>query len=266
MKGYLLLTTVAATSLLMFACQEKAKHSSTPVEESKEAKSLLQGIWVDAETEQVAFRAKGDTIYYPDSSVVPTYFMIAGDSFILGEFHYPILKHAPHLFWFRNHLGDIVKLVKSDNPNDVLNFSNKHTSVISPLTEVVKTDSVVLFNGERYHWYIAVNPTKYKIVKTSINDDGVAVEKIYYDNIIHISVFNGVHRLFSRDFKKNMFEKYVPEQFLKQSILGNIQFENIDETGLHFTATLCVPDGAACYMVSTHIGYDGTQSMSLLEC
>ncbi len=265
MKGYLLLTIVGLTVLSIHGCQKKTSSASVQVEESKEAKSLLQGIWIDAETEEVTFRAKGDTIYSPDSTVVPTYFMIAGDIFYFGDNHYPILKQAPHLFWFRNQLGDIVKLVKSDNPNDVLNFVTKHPHVIRSLNEVLKMDSVVMYNGERYHWYIAINPTKYKVVKTSFSSDGIAVEKVYYDNIIHISVFKGTHSLFSNDFNKQMYSQYVPEQFLEQSILEDMQFDHIDENGLHFSAKLCVPDDATCYVVSTDVGYNGTKSMKLSE-
>jgi len=59
--------------------------------------------------------------------------------------------------------------------------------------------------------------------------------------------------------------KQVPEKFLENAILGNMQFNHIDAQGLHFDATICIPDGAACYMVSTDVDYDGKLSMNLLE-
>lgn len=226
---------------------------------------MLQGIWLDAENDEVSFRVKGDSVFFPDSTSLPAYFKIVSDTFIVGNNHYPILKQASHLFWFKNQTGDIVKLVKSDDPNDVLDFMHKQPTVLSSLTEVVKTDSVVMYDGERYHWYIAINPTKYRVTKSSYNDDGLEVDNVYYDNIIHISIFHKSRQLFSSDLKKQLFGDCVPEQFLEQAVLGNMQFGSVDKSGFHFEATLCVPDGATCYLVSTDIGFDGQLSMKLLE-
>ena len=122
-----------------------------------------------------------------------------------------------------------------------------------------------MYNGERYHWYIAINPTKYKVVKRSYNDDGLEVENVYYDNIMHISVFHGAHQIFSSDFKKQMYSKIVPAGFLDEAVLGAMDFSHIDADGLHFDATLCIPDGASCYMVDTQIAFTGKQTMNLLE-
>ena len=135
----------------------------------------------------------------------------------------------------------------------------------STLNEVVKTDSVVMFGGQRYHWYVAVNPTRYKVQKTSYNDDGVGVENVYYDNIINISLFKGAEKLFSRDFRKQMYIKNVPPRFLDQAILGNMQFDHIDARGFHFNATLCIPDGASCYLIETLISFNGEVVYKLLE-
>ena len=247
------------------ACRQKSTSPLLSLQESKEAKSLLQGIWVDAETDEVTFRVKGDTIFYPDSTLQPIYFKIVGDTFLVGKNRYPVVKQAAHLFWFRNLAGDVIKLNKSDDPNDVLYFIHERPQILTSLQEVQKSDSVVLFGGERYHWYIAINPTKYKVTISSYSDEGVEVESVYYDNIIHISVFKGARQLFSTDFKKQMYQKQIPEAFLEKAILGNMQFDRIDEDGLHFNATICVPDGASCYLVSTGISFDGQVSMKLVE-
>ena len=42
--------------------------NNEPLPESREAKALLQGTWMDNETEDVLFRMKGDTVYYADST------------------------------------------------------------------------------------------------------------------------------------------------------------------------------------------------------
>lgn len=251
--------------LVFVSCGHKEGTTVTAPEESKKAKSLLQGIWIDGETGEVSFRAKGDTIYYPDSTSVPAHFMIVNDSLVLGNQHYPILKQAPHLFWFRNQAGDVVKLEKSDDPNDTLVFTHEEAKTLTMVSKLQKTDSVVIFGDQRYHWYIAINPTRYRVSKTSYNDDGVGVENVYFDNIIHISIYKGGDRLFSSDFKKQMYEDLIPETFLSQAILGNMEYDRVDQQGFHFNATLCVPDGAACYLVETNISFDGHLTTKLME-
>ena len=67
-KMYKLLIII--TSLLLagalWSCGNKA-----PQEESREAKALLQGTWMDDETEDVLFRMKGDTVYYCLLAIMP---------------------------------------------------------------------------------------------------------------------------------------------------------------------------------------------------
>jgi len=251
-------------AFLTIGCSHQQSKSANE-RESAEAKNLLQGIWMDTETDEVSIRVKGDTIYYPDSIDQPAYFRIVGDTIELGPNHYPILKQAANIFWFRNLTGDVIKLRKSDDPNDVLFFVQEKPNQITITNEFVKTDSVVIFKGERYHWYIAINPTKYRVSKTSYSDDAVEVENIYYDNIINVSIFQGKEKLFSKDIKKQMFQDIIPESFLGQAILGDMQFDTVDESGFHFNATLCVPEETSCYLVSTAVSFDGELTLNLLE-
>lgn len=235
------------------------------VVENKEAKQQLQGIWVDAENGDVSFRVEGDTIFFADSTSMPAYFRIMGDSLVLGSgASYVVTKLTPHLFFFLNANGDVVKLQKSDDPVDETEFTHDSPAVLN-YTHQVKTDSIVSFGGDRYHWYIAINPTKYKVVKRSYNDDGIEVENIYYDNIMHVSVFQGARRLYSSDFRKQMFADLVPETFLNEAILVNMEYSHCDAQGLYFNATLCIPDGASCYLVQSLVTYTGQMTMQVLE-
>lgn len=255
----LLLTVV----LMVFCnCQD---NKSKFLSENKAAKSMLQGFWVDEESGDVSFRINGDSIFYIDSTSMPAFFKIVGDSLVMGSgTSYAIVKQTQNLFWFTNQNGDVVKLRKSNEFVDETEFVHD-TPKIMTYKEQVKTDSIVLYNGQRYHWYIAINPTKYKVVKRSYNDDGMEVENVYYDNIMHISVFQGAHRLFSSDFRKQMYAKFVPESFLNEAVLGNMEYSHADKKGLHFNATLCIPDGASCYMVETLVDYMGQMSMQTVE-
>lgn len=257
--------TLLILLLTLIGCQRKSSDAVVTSAESKQAKALLQGIWVDAETEEVSFWVKGDTIYYPDSTSMPAYFCVTNDSLFIGQQSYLIVKQAAHLFWFRNQASDLIKLTRSDNPNDALMFRHEQPEALTMVSELQKSDSVVIYNGQRYHWYIAINPTRYRVTKTSYTDDGVGVENVYYDNIIHLSLYKGAEKLYSKDLHKNDYTSEVPEEFLQQAILGNMQYDCVDERGFHFNATLCIPDGAACYQISTDISFEGQLSLKLVE-
>lgn len=259
-----LTTSILVTVVLTFFCNCQGNKSSDQ-QEDKSAKTMLQGIWVEEESGDVSLRVDGDSIFYADSTSMPAYFRVIGDSLVMGSgVSYAIVKQTPNLFWFVNQSGDVVKLQKSNDPVDETEFEHDTPKIMS-YTHQVKTDSVVMYNGERYHWYIAINPTKYKVVKRSYNDDGMEVENVYYDNIMHVSVFQGSRRLFSSDFRKQMFAKLVPESFLNEAILVNMEYSRADAQGLYFNATLCVPDGASCYLVETRISYLGEMTMQVKE-
>lgn len=54
------------------SCSHKPDKHEAAQEEDLAAKKMLQGIWLnDDDEDDVAFRAKGDTIYYPDSTSQP---------------------------------------------------------------------------------------------------------------------------------------------------------------------------------------------------
>lgn len=235
-------------------------------QENKEAKQLLQGIWIDQDTEEVTLRALGDTIFYPDAVSQPSYFRILGDSIVFGNpgTAYFIVKQTANTFSFRNQNGDQVNLEKTDDPVYVFSFVHDKPQVLT-YTEVVKTDSVVTYNGERYHWYLAINPTKYKVHTTVYNDNGVEVDNIYYDNIMHVSVFHGARKLFSTDFRKQLFSSAIPRQFLEHAVLSNMEFTGVDASGFHFVATICIPDGASCYKAENVVSFDGKLKTSLIE-
>ncbi|GJG27272.1 DUF4738 domain-containing protein [Segatella bryantii] len=227
---------------------------------------MLQGVWISEDDEEIAFRVKGDTIYYPDSTSRPCYFVIRRDTLIMHGTHdvkYYIVKQAPHLFQFKNQTGDLVKLVKSTDPNDVKAFNVDQPVAINQFNQgqLIKRDTVVHIHGQQYHSYVQVNPTSYKVYKSYVNDDGVEVDNIYYDNIIHISLFHGASCVFSRDFHKMDFRGRVREDVLSQSILSDILFMEISSDGAHYTAQLCIPDSPSVYEVQLIIGFDGKLTM-----
>lgn len=263
--GKYLIVAVLAMLFIIAGCHQKSEQN-VKVTENEEAKTILQGIWLDEVSDDVIFKVKGDTIFYPDTTSMPAYFKIVRDTLIIGDSDnkYPVIKQSANLFWFKNSNGDMIKLVKSDNPADTLAFAHKKAEV-QTVVDKLKTDTVVIYNGERYHCYIAINPTTYKVVKTTYTDDGMKVDNIYYDNIIHISIYHGTEKLYSRDFNKGMFSAFVPTHFLTQAVLSNIEYSKVDLHGFHFNSIVCIPDGDSCYMLDTNITFDGNMSMELIE-
>lgn len=261
--------TSSLLCLTLSSCGKTEKKDAAPEQtapqENVEAKAMLQGVWLDSETEELMMKAEGDSIFFADGTSQPAFFRIVGDSIELGTNTYHILKQTEHNFWFENHAGDKIQLVKRDSTDNTLpDFVSEKPRVINT-TEVINMDSVVNYGGQRYHWYITVNPTRNRVLRTTYTPDGVAVEKVYYDNIIHVSLFKLNQRLFTRDFNKKAYSADVPAEFLEQSVLGNIRFSHVDARGFHFYATVCLPDGEQCYMIETLIGFDGQLSQKLME-
>jgi hypothetical protein len=257
-----LIITCVLTFAIFVGCGQK---TADQLPESQEAKQLLQGIWSDEETENLVFQMRGDSVYYPDSTSMPAYFRVYDDTLYIGSSaRYHIEKHTEHLLWFKGGDGELVKLVKDDGEEEQETFERNKAQILS-LTDVLKKDTVVSYNGNRYHLYVAINPTKYKVVRHTLNEDGLDVENVYYDNIIHLSIFQGAHQLFSRDFRKQQYQQCVPAQFFDQAVLNNMEYSNADEKGLHFNVSLCTPGDASCYLIEHVVSLDGQLSTELIE-
>ncbi len=260
-----LLLAVLALASLLTACQQKKEATVRAVENTK-AKLMLQGVWVDAETMEVNFMVKGDTIFYPDSTSQPAKLSVVGDSILIGEppSSYPIVRLSDNVLVFKNQNGEELRLNKSNSIDDKLVFK-KRQPVLAVVNHVLKRDSVVTFADERYHCYVTVNPTKFRVLSRSLNDDGVVVENVYYDNIIHISVYHGADKVFSSDMTKQNYAKKVPADFLNQSILGDIRFTHVDKEGFHFETIIGIPAATTSYVLDTIVSFDGKKSVRELK-
>lgn len=73
---------VSAIALLFIGSCNNLDKREKLVAENLKAKSMLEGIWLDADGENVTFRIKGDTVYYPDSMSQPVMFKIIADTMI----------------------------------------------------------------------------------------------------------------------------------------------------------------------------------------
>lgn len=261
-----LLFGLVSLVFLLGSCRDGKNTNTQKIEqEDLQAKKLLQGIWINQDEGSVVFKVHGDTIYYPDSASVPVYFKIVADSLVLqgsSETKYAINKQSAHLFIFKNQYGDEVRLVKSNDPDDKYAFIHSKPVVLNQ-NNLIKRDTVIIYNKERYHLYVQVNPTTYKIIKNTYTDEGVEVGNIYYDNIIHLSVFNGAKRLFSRDFHKQDFKNYIPKTYFSQCILSDIIYDSISDEGVVFKANLPIPDTTTSYIINIYISFAGVYKLSV---
>ena len=65
-------------TVLFVACNNGKGQQPSEENEDPKAKEILQGIWLDDETETPLMRIIGDTIYYSDAQSAPVYFKILG--------------------------------------------------------------------------------------------------------------------------------------------------------------------------------------------
>lgn len=247
---------------LVVSCKKHKAGENIP-QEDRSAKQTLQGIWVDDYDQDVAFNVKGDTIFYPDSTSQPVYFQVFKDTLVLhgaNDVKYAIVKLTSHLFIFRNQNGDQIRLTLSENPDDAWLFSNKRPQPLNQ-NQLIKRDTIITNGSDKYHCYVQVNPTTYKVIKTSYNDDGVEVDNVYHDNIVNLNIYQGAKKLFSGDFRKRQFAHLVPEDFLSQSILSDLIFRTIDKDGIHYVASLMIPDSMSSFQVELTVSYTGKLKM-----
>lgn len=265
MKNYAVLLLIA---LALFSCNGNKKQVVNDSQEERKAKKMLQGIWLDDENDEILFKVQGDTIYYPDVESAPVYFKIKKDTlYTYGKEKscYKIDKQGEHVFWFHSLSDDIIKLHKSEDDSDSLMMAGYKTRAIPTYTEVTKRDSVVTYNNVRYRAYVYVNPSKKKVIKTVYSDDGISIDNVYYDNVMHICVYQGRKMIYGKDITKQMFIGVIPEEFVQNCLLSEMIFIGARKDGLKYLATLCIPESSVCNLVSLTVSYDGKLTMRLAQ-
>lgn len=238
------------------------------IREDFTAKQLLQGIWVDDETDMPLIRIEGDTMYYVNPQSVPVSFKIVHDTIYIYSNEpvaYKIERQTEYSFWFHSLGDEVIKLHKSENTEDSLAFISREVEVISTTPEVVKKDSVVMYKSTRYRGYVYINPSKMKVFKTTYSENGISVDNVYYDNVIHICVYEGTKILYGQDITKKMFSDIFPAEILEQTILADMDFIGVDEEGYHYQATLGIPESSVYNLVNIVIGVDKAMSIKKVE-
>ena len=252
--------------LLMSSCSGQPQKKENIEMEDLKAKEWLQGTWMDDMTETPLFTAKGDTIYYYDKSAAPVTFKVIKDTLkTYGQkvASYHIKKQGESFIWIQSIMGDILQLSKTEQSLD------SHWSIQQPSEEktekVIQKDQVVHYNNKRYRGYVYINPTNIKVHQPEITEEGLEIENVYYDNIIHICVYEGKNRLFGRDMKKQDFELLVPQEYFQRAILSDMDFVGVNVKGYQYQATLCIPNNASCYLINISISMNGDITYELIQ-
>lgn len=252
-------------AVLLAACVRPARKPAHPHPSVIAADTqLLQGIWLDDDNGLPVLKVKGDSIYFASRVNLPQAFRITGDSLVVEGAEtavYRIGQLDEHTFSFYTAMGDLLSLHKAET--DTMTFG----TVVEPATPapaVEQKDKVVIYQGQRYRGYVYINPSSKKVVRPSIAEDGMFVDNIYYDNVIHICVYQGTRRLFGKDIKKEMFAGIIPEDFLHTAILSDMDFTDVTANGYEYCATVCMPDASSCYYVEIVVSEDGRLTYRLM--
>lgn len=259
--------TLLACISLLTACSGSSQTKEKEEKEDLVAKELLQGTWIDDMTETPLFKVQGDTIHYIDESVHPVAFKIIKDSLkTYGQqvTSYHIKRQGEYIFWIQSAMGEILHLSKAEESLDSLLTIQENQPPVRE-RKVIEKDDIVLFNNTRYRGYVYINPTDIKVIQPTITEEGLEVDNFYYDNIIHICVYEGKNRLFGRDMKKQDFESLVPQDYYQRAILSDMEFMGVNAEGYQYQATLCIPNGATCYLVNISIAKDGDITYQLAQ-
>lgn len=211
---------------------------------------MLQGVWHNADTDELSFYAKGDTLFFPDSTCVPSYFCIVDDSLEIGGANtdrYKIIRQTPHLLIFNNLNDEQVVLKKSTNSADTTVFLYRNNSPSAK--EMNKKDSSVIYKNSKVRFTIIVKPSSEKVLKQTYTNDGIQVDNVYFDNDVFVTLKeqnpNGKRTIFDSQIKKMEFAKIVPSSFISQSVFSAFTFEKINAEGVHFNAVLSLPETVA---------------------
>lgn len=243
---------------LCAACGNKPDGEES-VKEDLTAKELLQGIWLDDETEMPLMRFEGDTVYYVNPLNAPAAFKVVHDTIYIYSstpVSYKIDRQTEYSFWFHSLPDETVKLHKSENGEDSLAFVSREVEVISTTPEVVRKDSVVTYDGTAYRGYVYINPSQMKVFKRSYSESGISVDNVYYDNVIYICVYEGKRLLYGQDITKKLFADVFSEEILEQAILADMSFTGVDSEGYHYQATIGIPESSVFYLAHVDIGFD----------
>ncbi len=122
-----------------------------------------------------------------------------------------------------------------------------------------------MYKDTRYRGYVYINPSKMKVTKTSYSENGYSVDNVYYDNVVHICVYEGRKMLYGQDITKKMFANVFPEGLLNQTILSDMNFTGVNSRGYHYQAILRIPESSVFNLVNITIDFNNKLNIKKAE-
>ncbi len=248
--------------LCLSACggSDGTSHTSG-IREDVVAKQMLQGIWLDDATKMAFMGVVGDSVFFAERDRLPMSFRVVHDSiYFIGHdtLAYKIERQSNYDFWYRTFAGDVVKLQKQTSGSlDISDFRSGTTSYGSVGQQRMEKDSIVYHDGTRYRGYVFINPTSIKVLRTTYDQNGIGIDNVFYDNVIHICVYEGTNRLYGQDIEKSMFSGQFSSGTLSDLVLSDMDFTGVDTSGYHYRAVLSVPESPVSYIMNLDISFSG---------
>lgn len=250
----------------LVACTGK-QSQGTAIMENHEMKAMLQGTWLDDHTETPMIQIKGDSIHYMTPGTLPVSFRIINDSLITygtETTSYHIEKQNEYTLWIQSDMGEIIRMSKADDSINNMDFP-LHSEEHEATNEVIQKDRIEFYKNVRYRGYVYINPSQMKVTRPTYSDEGFKLDNVYYDNVIHICVYEGKNKLFGKDIYKKDFMNAVPEEFLQWAILSDMDFMGVNENGYQYQATVSIPNEITSYVINLSISTDGQIQYTLIE-
>ena len=152
--------------LFFFACTGK-QSQRTNVKENLEMKAMLQGTWMDEDTETPMICIKGDSIHYMVSGTLPVTFRIIEDSLITygtATTSYHIVKQNEYMLWLQSDMGGIIKMNRAEDSDSINSMDFQIQAEKSePTKEVIQKDRIELYKDVRYRGYVYIILHKLKL-------------------------------------------------------------------------------------------------------
>ena len=239
--------------LLMVSCADTGRQT-----EDAEAMQLMQGIWINTEGNTPSIMARGDSIYYPDSTSLPVRFWIYKDSlYMKGRVltRYKIEEQSEKLLKLENQNGEPLSLSKASDNSSMGDFTRQRPYALN-VFETDDADTTVAISSGYVKCSIHIEPSSDRVVKSVCNDDGFVVDNMYLDRAANVCINEGGSTYYTHSFRKQEFSSYVPDAFLSKSILRNVIFYGVSGDTVVLYATIGIPDAETCYVVEIRISRD----------
>ena len=263
MRAYWLAVMFVVSTI--YGCKSVDDTGTSPVMENDTiAVAMMQGVWLDDLSGVQKLMVRGDSIYFPNRIDYPLFFKVISDTLFVhgGELaKYPIESMSETDMSFYTASGDLMSLRKSETDSLLYGMLEQAEE---PKHEVLEKDSIIFNQGVRYRGYVYINETDIKVTSPYISEDGIYMDNVFFDNVIHICVYKGKERLFGKDIRREMFEGIVPQEYLQFSILEDMNFIGVSSQGYTYSATVCSPGSPSCYCVEVFVSKDGELTFTLV--